>query len=165
MRKENNLDNSFQIGRELGLLSSEVAQLKEELGSIKSNIRCGCCSKLKDKITSMGSWNGYLVVLNSTNQNISDVSVIHTIGGITDQVQAASMAPNTSTKPIKLHGQSGSDDLWTIAFKLNGESIGRTGKQCNFEPEDANQTVYVALNSTDFSIVYPKSDSCMNNHY
>ncbi len=111
------------------------------------------------------SWNGKLVVLNSTNQTITSVSVVHTCGEFTDSVQAPNMAPDTSTTPIILRGQSGHADLWTISFTLNGVTLGRTGKQCDFEKEDANQTVYLALNASDFSVIYPNSSSCMNNHY
>ena len=111
------------------------------------------------------SWTGNLIVTKSTEHSITDVSVTHTCGEFIDSASAATLASNTSTAPIKMRGQSGHDDLWNVSFKLNGETIGRSGKQCNFEQEDAGKTIYILLHESNFSIVCPESDSCVDNHY
>jgi hypothetical protein len=111
------------------------------------------------------SWNGTFTVKNETGQEITNLYVDHRCGKLFDSVYRGKLASNATTAPTVLHGQSGSDDIWSLRFKVNGKNIARKRKQCNFEPEDANQNVMVVLQAGGFDIHYPASDSCKNNRY
>ena len=114
----------------------------------------------------MSTWNGAFIVVNGTNQTITNVSVTHRISNKTNTAQAQSLASGASTAPVTLNGESGHDDNWSVALTLHdGTAKSRIGKQCNFEPEDADKVTVVILYEKNFSIVYPESDSCMENSY
>ncbi len=111
------------------------------------------------------SWNGTFTVKNETGEEITNVYVDHRFCKLFDSVYSGKLASNATTSSQVLRGQDGHDDIWSLRFKIGGKNVGRKSKQCNFEPEDANQNVMVVLQKGEFYIHYPGSDSCKNNKY
>lgn len=113
----------------------------------------------------MATYNGTFTVVNCTNATISNVTVVHTCGSFTNSATAASLAPGAATAAVALNGQSGSNDLWSITFTMNGQTYSRSGKQCNYMPDDSPQGAVIALYLKNFSVLLPVTSSCLNNSY
>ena len=58
------------------------------------------------------------------------------------------------------------DDDWTVSFKdAGGNTLSRIGKQCNYEEEDAGQTMLIIFYQQNFTLLTPQSNPCLNNAY
>ncbi|WP_198018843.1 hypothetical protein [Azorhizobium doebereinerae] len=112
----------------------------------------------------MATYNGTFTVVNCTNNTISNVSVVHTCGSFTNSATAGSLAPGQAVA-TSLNSQSGSNDLWSITFTMNGQTYSRSGKQCNYMPDDSPQGVVISLYLKNFSVLLPVTSSCLNNYY
>jgi hypothetical protein len=112
----------------------------------------------------MSAYSGTFTVVNCTGNSISNVSVTHTCASFTNAVSATSMAPGAGASQT-LNSQTGSNDDWSITFSMGGTVYSRSGKQCNYEQEDAPQTCVIALYRDDFSVLTPVSSPCLNNYY
>ncbi|XXX78915.1 hypothetical protein WMF30_09070 [Sorangium sp. So ce134] len=110
-------------------------------------------------------YQGNYTVVNCTGVVIRNVVVAHSCGGSTNKIVAESLVPGQATSPQVLHSQTGSSDSWDISFEMNGETISRSGKQCNYELDDSPEACVITLNAKSFSILTPETSPCLNNHY
>jgi hypothetical protein len=107
------------------------------------------------------SYSGQFQIANLTGSIITSVSVYH--NGF-EYIEADSMEPGSFSQTAPF--VSGSSDDWSISFRLNGgTTYYRTNKQCNYESEDAGQTVLIAFYAQNFSVLTPQSSACLNNYY
>lgn len=112
----------------------------------------------------MATYNGTFTVVNCTNATITNVSVVHTCASFTNSATAGSLAPGAAVA-TSMNSQSGSNDLWSITFTMNGQTYSRSGKQCNYMPDDSPQGVVISLYLKNFSVLLPVTSSCLNNYY
>lgn len=117
----------------------------------------------------MSTYRGTFVVVNCTGKTITDVQVTHHVGSDPPDStgKIPSLAPGEATKPVKMHSKKGfaCSDMWYLRFELDGTIYSKHGKQCNYLPEDAEQTCVITLGLTSYSILTPVSDPCTQNSY
>jgi hypothetical protein len=121
----------------------------------------------KEKVATpeASTYNGSYTVVNCTGETITTVSVQVATGAGKYPFTAQSLGSGACGGTVKFQAQTGSRDNWSVSFVRNGATYSRQGKQCNFETEDADQTVAITLGRNTFSIVMPNSAPCIQNSY
>lgn len=111
----------------------------------------------------MTTYQGTFTAQNNTGQTITNVIVVHTSGNFVNTIAAASLANGAATPTSILQAQTGSNDDWDVYYTLGNTLYYRTGKQCNFDTEDAGQNCPITFTVGEFSVNTPVSSPCLNN--
>ncbi len=112
----------------------------------------------------MSTYNGQYQVVNLTGGPITFVSVGH--NGSQNVPSPQPMANGAISDPVSFQAETGVNDDWTVSFKdAHGNTWSRVGKQCNYEEEDAGETMLIIFYQQNFTLLTPQSSPCLNNAY
>jgi hypothetical protein len=112
----------------------------------------------------MSTYNGQFQVVNLTGGPITKVLVSH--NGSAWIPTDAPLANGAIQGPTSFQSETGVDDDWSVSFvDASGNTWSRDDKQCNYEEEDAGETMLIIFYQQNFTLLTPQSDPCLNNAY
>lgn len=112
----------------------------------------------------MSTYNGQFQVVNLTGGPISEIAITHNQDSWVPA--PAPLANGGIQAPVPFQAETGVNDDWSVSFKdASGKTWSRDGKQCNYETEDAGETMLIIFYQQNFTLLTPQSSPCLNNAY
>ncbi len=112
----------------------------------------------------MSTYNGQFQVVNLTGGPITRILIVH--NGDSWLPTDAPLANGAIQEPTSFQSETGVDDDWSVSFQdASGKTWSRNDKQCNYEEEDAGETMLIIFYAQNFTLLTPQSSPCLNNAY
>ena len=120
----------------------------------------------KDKGEVGKSYDGHMLVINCTGEDITDLRLEHRCGQAQPSTLTKDKLENQkATSSVGIVALSGHNDLWDLEFKRGGTQYRRNNKQCNMPNSSTMNVAVIILYAKSFSVITPDSGPCTLNHY